>query len=79
MHGTISYAFCDAWPLLMGPQGELRIAHCGGVHVGLNSLIKALNFAARLLGHPFRWRAPPTAWHALLPDLLCNKCCIGFF
>lgn len=59
MHKTFFHAFCDARPRLMAAQGELRIAHCGGVHLGLDSLIKALNFVARLLGHPFRWRAPP--------------------
>ena len=79
MHRNIFRAFCDAWPLLMAAQGELRIAHCGGVHVGLDSLIKALNFVARLLGHPFRWRAPPNSKQQrksldskLVPDPVCR-------
>lgn len=49
----------DAWLPRAAAQGELRIAHCGGVHLGLDSLIRALNFVARLLGHPFRWCGPP--------------------
>ena len=67
-----SRSVTPARPLLMGPQGELRIAHCGGVHVGLDSLIKALNFVARLLGHPFRWCKPKIAWLACVfgPALL---------
>lgn len=36
--------------------GELRIAHCGGLHVGpLNKLISALNLVAKLLHQDIRW------------------------
>ena len=36
--------------------GVLRVAHCGGLHVGpLNTLVRALNTVAKLLGHHIRW------------------------
>lgn len=36
--------------------GVLRVAHCGGLHVGpLNTLVKALNTIAKLIGHHIRW------------------------
>ncbi|KAG7674064.1 hypothetical protein Ndes2526B_g02453 [Nannochloris sp. 'desiccata'] len=36
--------------------GVLRVAHCGGLHVqALNSLVKALNTVAKILGHHIRW------------------------
>ena len=36
--------------------GELRVAHCGGLHVPqLNAIVKALNLVAKLLGRPIRW------------------------
>jgi hypothetical protein len=36
--------------------GVLRVAHCGGLHVeALNTLVKALNTVAKLLGHHIRW------------------------
>ena len=52
-----------AWPAVSRrparpAQGRLRIAHCGGLHLGLDALVRAVNAVARLLGHPFRWRAP---------------------
>ena len=36
-------------------QGDLRIAHCGGFHSGLDRLITAFNVLAKLLHHPIRW------------------------
>lgn len=37
-------------------QGMLRIAHCGGIHLGpLNQLIKAINLVAKLLHRSIRW------------------------
>lgn len=42
--------------LLPVPQGVLRVAHCGGLHVSaLNTLVRALNTLAKLLGHRIRW------------------------
>jgi hypothetical protein len=36
--------------------GVLRVAHCGGLHVeALNTLVKALNTVAKILGHHIRW------------------------
>jgi len=36
--------------------GVLRVAHCGGLHVqALNSIVKALNTIAKILGHHIRW------------------------
>jgi hypothetical protein len=36
--------------------GELRIAHCGGLHVGaLNAVVRALTAVAKLLGRRLRW------------------------
>ena len=36
-------------------QGDLRIAHCGGFHSGLDRLVTAFNVLAKLLHHPIRW------------------------
>lgn len=37
-------------------QGDLRIAHCGGLHVeALNSLVKALNLVAKILHRKIQW------------------------
>ncbi|KAK9810142.1 hypothetical protein WJX72_005510 [[Myrmecia] bisecta] len=36
-------------------DGLLRIAHCGGLHSGLDALIQAVNIVAKLLGHPIHW------------------------
>lgn len=38
-----------------GVQGALRIAHCGGFHSVLNTLVKAVNLVAKLLRHPIHW------------------------
>ena len=36
--------------------GELRIAHCGGLHLdALNKLVEALNYVAKTLGFDVRW------------------------
>ena len=36
--------------------GRLRIAHCGGLHVGpLNALVQTLNVIAKLLGRSIHW------------------------
>jgi hypothetical protein len=36
-------------------QGALRIAHCGGFHSVLNTLVQAVNLVAKLLRHPIHW------------------------
>ena len=41
--------------LAMSAQGALRIAHCGGFHSSFNALVSAVNFVAKLLGHPIHW------------------------
>jgi len=41
--------------ICMNPQGDFIIAHCGGFHSFFNTLIKAVNLVAKLLGHRIRW------------------------
>mmetsp|Transcript_11458 Transcript_11458/g.34433 ORF Transcript_11458/g.34433 Transcript_11458/m.34433 type:complete len:647 (+) Transcript_11458:108-2048(+) len=36
-------------------QGDFVIAHCGGFHSFFNTLIRAVNLVAKLLGHRIRW------------------------
>eukprot|EP00884_Botryococcus_braunii_P017639 jgi/Botrbrau1/4559/Bobra.60_2s0046.1 len=36
-------------------EGALRIAHCGGFHSLLNTLVQAVNLVAKLLRHPIHW------------------------
>lgn len=36
-------------------QGALRIAHCGGFHSVLNTLVEAINLVAKLMRHPIHW------------------------
>ena len=40
---------------VLGLQGDLRIAHCGGFHSALDRLVTALNVLAKLLHHPIQW------------------------
>ena len=40
---------------LLDLQGDFIIAHCGGFHSFFNTLIKAVNLVAKLLGHRIRW------------------------
>ena len=47
---------CRCCSRRLWPQGELRIAHCGGFHAApLNLLVRAINVVASLLGHPIHW------------------------
>ena len=39
-------------------QGELRIAHCGGLHSTLDTLVNAVNVVAKLLHHDIRCDMP---------------------
>ena len=40
---------------MLAVQGDFIIAHCGGFHSFFNTLIKAVNLVAKLLGHRIRW------------------------
>ena len=53
--GLWSGRACESECLLLSAQGDFIIAHCGGFHSFFNTLIKAVNLVAKLLGHRIRW------------------------
>jgi hypothetical protein len=64
------------WAALLGltclrtMQGDFIIAHCGGFHSFFNTLIKAVNLVAKLLGHRIRWYTAAESLQLLLRSSL---------
>ena len=54
-------------------DGSLRVAHCGGLHVGaLNRLVEALNLVAKILGYDIRWDTETVGCNPSLSSIPSN-------
>jgi hypothetical protein len=52
-------------------EGELRIAHCGGLHSTLDTLVNAVNVVAKLLHHDIRWDSETIGCEPSLSSIPC--------